>query len=421
MSTTQIEIIWTDRAGGASAGGGSSRGGAPPPMRTPRPEDRGQIAGPSRSGGDGQDRSSLDAFAKAGGIAADAVGLGGFAAHIKALAASFQELYQAVMRNTAASKAATAAAQVAGAAASAGGARAASSAAAAASAMASQVTGPKKTDSDVFNGAFKVLESSTRALPNASPVIGIPGPVATMVETLGVTGPRASAAASAVTGPAAGAGGSAGAMTALSAAAGPLAVAFATTTAAVLAGGLAAKRFSDSLHGEAERLSGLSGPLASTQATNMIRQEFADLRRAQSIGPGLSRFEDRRGRGNEALAELWTKLLGVALKVEERMGPIYETLLTMAKNADENFDAIEKGIEDGTNASLPITKGILDGVLAILGVAKKDEARKADTETSDPFMDAFISQITGKPMPPRPPAAARPAAPDFGGGLLGPA
>lgn len=413
-----MRIILQDDSLTAEQVASASRREASSGQRTPGPSDR--VTGPKKRSD--EPITPLEGGIKAAELIGRALGMGGLVSTVKALADSFSELFRAVNRSTTAHETHAKAVQ------------------STTQARGADIVGPKKpTGPEVIDADWEFKSPKPGLVPaGPSPtdrmgsrggaLIKAPQPLSarhatTRVETIGVTSgvsaATRAATAAATAGPAAGA--SAG-MAALTAATGPLAVAFATTTAAVIAGGVAVKKLADIMHSEARRLAEISGPLAHATAINEIRSEFADLRRAQRIGPDLARFEERLGRGGEAAAEFQTKVLSSLLKLEEKFGPLTEALIQSVNLANKHYPAIEDGVKQGFAASYPITKAIMDTVLAIAKLGRADVEEKEDFD--DPFMAAFLgaalAKAAGGAAPGRRPAAVRPErGPWFLRGIVG--
>jgi hypothetical protein len=130
------------------------------------------------------------------------------------------------------------------------------------------------------------------------------------------------AAGAGAAGAAAGAGGAAAGGTAaaggvaatLTASAGPIGLAVAAIAVSLAAAAAAAKLFADTMHSEARKVEGYSPEVSLAMGMREIREEQALMRRADSIGPELARFESDMGRMNEAAAEIWTEILELLLK-----------------------------------------------------------------------------------------------------------
>ena len=138
-----------------------------------------------------------------------------------------------------------------------------------------------------------------------------------------VAGALGRTAATAAAGNAAGAGGAsaagAGAAGTVAAVAAPLA-AF-----AIVVGGavLTVKAFMDAIHNAAGELEDLSPALAGVRADFETRRELQRLDRADRIGAGAAQLEAARGRINESMYEVQTKILEVILK----FAPLIEGVL----------------------------------------------------------------------------------------------
>jgi hypothetical protein len=202
-----------------------------------------------------------------------------------------------------------------------------------------------------------------------------------------------------IVGPAAGAGAEgAGGLASLSAAAGPLAIAFAAATAAVVAGGIAVKKFVDGMHSETERLARNSAQLSGALARSDIRAEFADLRRAQKVGPELSRFEDNRGRAQEVIQDAFTEGFAELMKRLDKFDPLIDVGIDASKSLVKHIPTIIKLVE----LASPILAQIefaADNAKDIASLIRwwlwMDDKEKEKGLTEDPFIAAFLGQFAG--------------------------
>ncbi|MCI0333546.1 MAG: hypothetical protein L0228_10025 [Planctomycetes bacterium] len=234
----------------------------------------------------------------------------------------------------------------------------------------------------------------------------IEGPTGKAVSGLASGAIQGAAKAAPVAGAAAGGAEAAGGVAALGAVAGPAAIAVAALTAAVAAGVVVIQKSWDVLAGEADRLSGLSGPLSAARAGSEVRSEMADLRRANELGPQLARFENTRGRLDEKLADIQTKILGVLLRWFEKAEPAIEAAIA----AGDVVAASVPVIADTLEAQLAfMTGGVVGAALDAFANAKERLAnlqalqrelvrltkdQQDDKElVNDPFMQAFLREF----------------------------
>lgn len=358
----------------------------------PRDESpRASTKGPRKPRDDESPAVGQDA-ARAAEILAKALGLGALAATVKQLADSFASLWKAVNQSTAAHESNAASVERAK--------QAASGAS----------TGPTAGGSSMPEAIDAEFEVN-----NSPDIPKLPGPrglstrhAQTTIETVAVRGP---VSATTVAGPAA-SGGS------LAAAAGPLAIAFAATTAAVIAGGVAFKKFFDFVESESDRLSNFSAPLAGATARSDIRAELADIRRANQIGPQLARFEDLRGRANEKMIDLQTALLKELLQLADLLAPAIEAGLDLAEIVTEHTPTIvsllKGGILESKAGTAAVSGALLGGVIPfltkLLKIAKerKDDEFDPDDMFLRDFQAMFPRAAPGFPAFPKPAAGGLP-------------
>lgn len=218
----------------------------------------------------------------------------------------------------------------------------------------------------------------------------------------------------------AGAGASAGGMARLAAAAGPAAIAIGAIAVGAGAAGFALKKMADTFEAEANRLSGLSGPLANATARSDIRRELADLRRARRIGPQLADFEDMRSRGETAVADIQTEIYSILLDIYKDNRGAFEAVVDLlgqiAKLLDKASPVISwLGSAAGRSVieSIPGIGPYLNKILTVLNIMND---READNEEDDDGMfDRYFMQLfesVNMPIPgapnQNPPAGGRP-------------
>lgn len=347
------------------------------PDRTPRPRDREPVTGPKKSSQD-----TLTAFDTAAVKLGDVLGVGGLTKTAIELRRAFTELYESVN---------------------------------AAKLPRPDVNGGRvvetKSPKQSKEWAGDNQGPPARRPSRERPAEAITGPPQQVTQELVPSGPPAKTEvtgppkAPPIVGPKAAAdvavdaelvGPTAGGIEALAAAAGPAAVAVATLTAAAVAGGAAMKRIAEGLDAEAHRLSKFSPALAGATATNDIRLLFADMRRANQIGPQLARFENRFGRGQEALMDLQTQMLKVLLEIEEELAPLIEAAIATAKTTADYVPVISKVLLESAKASDPKIRIIVDAITIIAKIAKRWAPREPDAPPVDPFMQAFLSHFDGR-------------------------
>lgn len=200
---------------------------------------------------------------------------------------------------------------------------------------------------------------------------------------------------------AAGLGAISGPIAAIATAAAPVAV----FAAVVGAAALATKAYVDTMNKQVDRLKGYSGDVAMAAATSDVRSQLSDLRRAQSIGPMLAKFETMRSRWEEKAYDLWTKVLEVLLKFFEKVEPVLERALPLAdamlatiEFIVAKLESIENGFPWGDKAAYAeaqrdadiATKNIVDAVIAI----KNNTAKEGD-----PLLDAYYNAFEASIIP----------------------
>lgn len=383
----QLEVILTDRAGGQQPMASPQQSNAPSyAERAPGPADRQPVTGPRRSTAE-KTASAAGHAVKAADILSQALGAGGVFAVSKQLAESFLAIFRAVNKATDAHQA---------------NARAVDSATNSVR-RGETVTGPRKAAApEVIDAEFEVKGPKPGLVPtgprrNEGGLIKAPQELSTKhattrVDTVGIKGPKDVPVNAEIVGPSA----AGSKLATLAAAAGPAAVAVATLTAAAVAGGVAIKKIAEGLDSEAHRLAKFSPQLAGATATNDIRLLFADLRRANQVGPQLARFENRFGRGQEALMDLQTQMLKVLLEIEEELAPLIEAAIATAKTTAEHVPQIAQFVLQTAKIANPKLGLILDAITIISRIAKKWAPKEPDPPMVDPFMQAFLAHFDGR-------------------------
>jgi len=212
------------------------------------------------------------------------------------------------------------------------------------------------------------------------------------------------AAAPAITGPAAGSANSAASgMSALAKAVGPAGIAVAGLAATVAAGAVVMKGVFNELSNQVKRLENASLEVNVAASMTEVRRELADLRRADSIGPQLARFETLRSKFEDKAYDLWTEVLKGILKIVE----VLEPLATAGINGIGVLTAAAGQVNAGIDALLAIwTSDKSDDAAAMASLAAASAkfsaavkdfiiGTKEEDETNDPFLDGFLSQFAG--------------------------
>jgi len=183
----------------------------------------------------------------------------------------------------------------------------------------------------------------------------------------------------------------AGALGGVAAAAGPVALAFAGVAAA---GGLAIaaiKKVSDVLEEQAFYLAKYSGALAASSAQADIRQQQAEISRANQLGPLLASFQNDYSRGQTALYDLGTQLLKVVLEAYQIVRPFAETGIKL-------LEVTAAGTEiqvDGLRSLVHLLSGQFGAVRQDWAAIDKslqkilDIIQGAQANGDDPLLDQF--------------------------------
>jgi hypothetical protein len=183
-------------------------------------------------------------------------------------------------------------------------------------------------------------------------------------------------------------------MARLAAAAGPAALAVAGITAAIAGGVIVIKKTFAAIDQETSRLSGYSGALAGAEARAELRTMFADIRRAQRIGPQLARARDFTSTVETKIADLKTSMLKFGLDVAEGVGGIPKAF---DKATQEWSDALRILVAEAVG-----TKEEAKAIKAELARARVDAERQRKfeeederlKESGDDFMDAFLGNFS---------------------------
>jgi hypothetical protein len=190
------------------------------------------------------------------------------------------------------------------------------------------------------SGGMGTAAASAAPAAAASTTAALPAPA-----TAATAGGAGAAAAAAPAGAAAGGATAAAAGASLAAALGPVGIAAAAVTVAIGAAVVAVKAFADVMHAEAEKIKDYSPEVSMASAVNELRQEMAMMRRAEQIGPDLARFENDRGRAQEAMAEIWTQILAILLKWYESNREKVELILDGLELGVEQLRVISEGVD----------------------------------------------------------------------------
>jgi hypothetical protein len=427
----QFEIVLTERGGaGATPQQQPSAPSESPLERTPGPSDK--VTGPKKPDNQGVGRDLENAAQKI----ATALGIGGLTGTAIELRKAFGRLYESV---TAAEKAVEAKRR----------------ADTGASGVTGEVKGPP-AKTGLPNPSEPTAPPVTAKPPGlAVPKVGtferqsakgdIPAPPVTRAVTAPIPSigwfERTAAAkgtavappvavsgvpvAPPVVGPQAGAGATEAGMARLAAAAGPAAIAVGALTIAVVGGAVAIKKTFDLMNSEANRLAGLSGALSASTSLNSVRAEFADIRRAQRIGPQLANVNDASGQIQAKIADINTELLRVVVNFADAFRPLVPLLTN-------TLDLIAAGIPVTTDTMIAIIQFLQGKLEPALELDAKERANLARLASSinrlitnevedrkamaeDPFAAAFLGNFGQRPEKPQAQRAPPKKAPNLEG------
>lgn len=184
-------------------------------------------------------------------------------------------------------------------------------------------------------------------------------------------------------------------------AAGPAAIAIGGFAVAVGAGTMAVKGLFDTLSNEVKRLEGVSADVSVAASMTDVRRELADLRRADKIGPDLARFENTRSKFEDKMADAWTEVLKVLLRIFETIEPAVKLgtdfVGLFAAGLDQVISAIDTvraavtwdGGEDDRKAAVAL-KNASERLTAALESFGRD---KEEDDPEDPFMKLLLGQF----------------------------
>jgi hypothetical protein len=173
--------------------------------------------------------------------------------------------------------------------------------------------------------------------------------------------------------------------------------------------------FVDAVHDTARRLSGFSPDLAVATAQADVAQILGDVRRAQQLGSGLTRFTEAESRlsqtAQDILASLLERLLPLATGILEVLANVLQSLPGLADGLGQKINAAVAGATGRTVPEIAATAAAIAG----LGPVLAEIAR--NTRQSDPLAGAAAlrNELLGFTLPSAgfvPP----PRAPGFVGG-----
>lgn len=228
--------------------------------------------------------------------------------------------------------------------------------------------------------------------PDAPPLSVMSKPVTPSVAAGPAAGEAAGATAAAGT-----AGASEGLATIVAVASNPLTIALATVTGAVVASGIAFKKLTDTLSAEVKKLENFSGPVAAAQARSEMRNDMAMIRRGEQIGPQLARFQNDMSRWNEAMADVWTRILKVLIDIYEGVRPVVQLLTGMLKLVESGIEVTEASIEmvaaqfTATNKDNLIAARDMAAATAKVGTVLKEAFGEETTTSIDPVLANLLA------------------------------
>jgi hypothetical protein len=266
----------------------------------------------------------------------------------------------------------------------------------------------------VSDELFALRPSSVRipAPPRVPPVTAGPTTaIAARTASTAIPAAAGTAPAAGTAGAAGGAAGAAGSVAGLAAAAGPAALAIGGVAIAAVAAGAATKMMADAMHENAKRLEGYSAELSNVAARNELREELANIRRANAVGPQLANFENDRGRAMTAISDIGTQLLSWITRLYEDFRPAIDVgikALEVTAAAAEVTAEASAGVRDLQRLRFDqAEKHFEKSVKATERIGKILEGDAEDDIMNDPFLDMFFGMAAPGVAPrlPRRPAA----------------
>lgn len=194
----------------------------------------------------------------------------------------------------------------------------------------------------------------------------------------------------------------AGALGRLATTLGPVGVAAAATTAAVVGLGLAAKKVVDVFRSQADRLESYSGHVAVAKAESEIRRQLDTLSRAQKIGPQVAQWERTGSRVDSAIDRLATEGLRLLDKLASPLQKLGDGLasgvdqvtstLSDAMEAWEGLQEINEINQKSLSDAFHAQKAIPDWLKRVYEVLvwHKDK-KEEEASKEDPFLLAFLA------------------------------
>jgi len=205
------------------------------------------------------------------------------------------------------------------------------------------------------------------------------------------------------------------ASSALAAITGPVGVASIAITGALGATALALKAFVGAVQRNANDLAGLSTELSAVQAIGGIRREFAQLRRAQQIGPGLARFENLRQQAATQMFDIGTQILDILLQLSQKLEPFIDLALVVLGGISSFLEKNGTSIAEVLAFILRVGNPLFGTIEVIGQIARQFGVQINNNDpdaNADPFTNSFLRGI-----PPQPDRMQfkRPLAPIAGG------
>jgi hypothetical protein len=185
------------------------------------------------------------------------------------------------------------------------------------------------------------------------------------IGTAGAAGAAAGGAgAAAAGGAAAGAGAAGGAAIGAAAIGGPVVLGVAAGVAAAAAG---LKAFDSIVRKAADELERFSGEVQIARSMQNARTQINMMERARILGPGLGRIEEARGRLNDAMERLWTRILSILIKLEPFLTKVIDGLTVIVElfgvlvaKVDEIYARFTLDPNDDAPAQAALNKAMQD-------------------------------------------------------------
>lgn len=180
---------------------------------------------------------------------------------------------------------------------------------------------------------------------------------------------------------------------------GPVGIALVALAGGAIAAAGALKLFSMMIANQAKELEAYSTSVSMAVSQNEIRQELMMFRRADRIGGDIARFEDLRGRANDAMSDIWTEILRLMLDLAETVKPGLEEgvlILRVIPPAIEMLSAtFREWFDWWNNNAAGMAKDEADFNAAVLKLLKRlvelGDGMKDDPPGDDPWIGEFFA------------------------------